>query len=218
MAKEPMDASMNAGPRSRKRPRAKPSEPTPDPRTMTDEECLALLTRPALTVRQLSRMVGRSPTINSQIASHPSASPALLKRLAGYSERGTLANITANPNTLRETLLRPAAAYTDEFILNPAFDWLLMEDPTLLQDKLRPMVLMKIFRRSDCPPSFIAWALQHGTARQQLAVVNRPDVTEQALQVLARSAHAEVAELARGRLMGSSQGAAPKNLRMCDEH
>lgn len=169
---------------------------------MTDSDCLAEVARHDLTARQLSRMAGRSPSIDRQIARHPSASPALLKRLAKGSDRNTLANVAGNPNAPRDTLLRLAAAYTDEFFLNPAFDLLLMEEPNLLHEKLRPAVLKKILKRSDCPPSFISWAIQHGTSGQQLAVAARPAVTVETLQALARSPHAKAAELAMIKLMG----------------
>ena len=74
----------------------------------------------------------RSFKINRMIALHPNASAQLLAKLSQSPDKPTRRNVARNPQTSKEVLLNLAPTFAGEFFLNPAFDFLLMEDPNLL--------------------------------------------------------------------------------------
>jgi len=148
----------------------------------------------------LTAMLGRSRLIDRRLAQHPRAAAEMLELLARSADRGTRRNVASNPQTPKATLLRLAPAFPGEFFLNPVFDLLLLEDPTLLNE-LPASVFKNILRRPDCPASFLNWAASCGNAFLQLAVAGRADTPEDLLRRIASSRHVKAAELAAGRLL-----------------
>lgn len=148
----------------------------------------------------LERLAFRSFKINRMIALHPKASSDLLARLATSPDKPTRRNVALNPETSKEVLISLAPAFAGEFFLNPAFDFLLMEDPNLLFS-LPVGVLKNILKRDDCPISFINWAASYGEKSHHLAVVSRSDISKEVLQKIADGPHVKAAEIAAGRLI-----------------
>lgn len=172
-----------------------PDEGTPD-----EAEIARMLEDAGLDSSSLEEFAFRSVKLNRGIALHPNASPELLGRLAASPDRVTRRNVTLNPQTPREVLIRLAPTFAGEFFLNPAFDFLLMEDPNLLFS-LPVGVLKNILKRDDCPASMLNWAITCGDKSHQLAVVTRSDLSREMLQRIADGPHVKAAEIAADRLL-----------------
>jgi len=153
-----------------------------------------------LDLSTLERLAFRSFKINRMIALHPNASADLLEKLAQSPDKLTRRNVARNPQTSKEVLLYLAPTFAGDFFLNPAFDFLLMEDPNLVFS-LPVGVLKNILKRDDCPDSFLKWAAKCGDKSHQLAVVSRNDVSNEILQLIANGPNVKAAEIAAGRLI-----------------
>jgi hypothetical protein len=153
-----------------------------------------------LDLSTLESLAFQSFKINRMIALHPNASEGLLAKLAQSPDKLTRRNVVRNPQTSKEVLLNLAPTFAGEFFLNPAFDFLLMEDPNLLFS-LPVGVLKNILKRDDCPDSFLNWAAKCGDKSHHLAVVGRTALTRENLQLIASGPHIKAAEIAAGRLI-----------------
>lgn len=166
----------------------------------TDLDLARLLQDVDLDPFTLECLAFRSFKVNRTIALHPNATADLLARLAKSPDKATRRNVALNPQTSKEVLLSLAPSFAGEFFRNPAFDFLLMEDPNLLFS-LPTGVLKNILKRDDCPDSFINWAAQYGDKSHQLAVASRVKLSKDILQRIAHGPHIKAAEIASGRLM-----------------
>ena len=171
-----------------------------EPLVADESEIAKTLEDRALDASTLESFAFRSFKINRMIALHPNASPELLAKLAKSPDKPTRRNVALNPQTSKDVLLNLAPTFAGEFFLNPAFDFLLMEDPNLLFS-LPVGVLKNILKRDDCPDSFLNWAAKCGDKSHHLAVVSRTDLTKEILQTIAEGPHVKAAEVAAGRLI-----------------
>jgi hypothetical protein len=171
-----------------------------EPLVADDSEIAKALGNLELDISTLESLAFRSFKINRMIALHPNASEELLAKLAQSPDKLTRRNVARNPQSSKEVLLDLAPTFAGEFFLNPAFDFLLMEDPNLLFS-LPVGVLKNILKRDDCPDSFLNWAAKCGDKSHHLAVVGRTQVTRANLQLIANGPHVKAAEIAAGRLI-----------------
>jgi hypothetical protein len=171
-----------------------------EPLVLDESEIAKALEDVELDLSTLESFAFRSFKINRMIALHPNASADLLAKLAQSPDKATRRNVARNPQTSKEVLLYLAPTFAGEFFLNPAFDFLLMEDPNLLFS-LPVGVLKNILKRDDCPNSFLNWAAKCGDKTHQLAVVSRVEVNMAILQQIADGPHVKAAEIAAGRLI-----------------
>lgn len=148
----------------------------------------------------LDSLAFRSFKLNRSIALHQNASPDLLTKLAQSPDKPTRRNVALNPQTPTGVLIQLAPTFAGEFFLNPAFDFLLMEDPNLLFS-LPVGVLKNILKRDDCPFSLLNWATKCGDKSHHLAVVSRTDLPKELLQRISDGPHVKAAEIAAGRLI-----------------
>jgi hypothetical protein len=168
--------------------------------SLTETDIARMLEDVNLDASALECIAFRSFKINRSIALHPNTSTELLARLAKSPDKPTRRNVALNPQTPKEILIMLAPTFPGEFYRNPAFDFLLMEDPNLLFS-LPVGVLKNILKREDCPDSFINWASNYGDKAHQLAVVSRTEVSKDVLQRIAEGPHVKAAEIAAGRLI-----------------
>ena len=133
---------------------------------------------------QLSSLLGQGEIVDRLLAKHPKAPPELLETLSRSTDKTTRKYVAVNPNASKEVLLRLAPQFPGDFFKNPAFDWLLLEDPDLLTD-LGHGVLTRILKRPDCPESFMTWAAERGSEQEKLALAMNPRAPEGALLRLA---------------------------------
>ena len=152
---------------------------------------------PDATPSQLLALVGQSESVDRLLARHPNASGELLEALSHSSDKATRKNVALNAGAPKEALVRLAPQFPADFFMNPAFDWLLLEDPDFLF-KLGQGVLKNILKRPDCPLSFLRWAASHGSEQEQLAVAMNPSVPAELIAIL-RKKKGAVSSAAKGR-------------------
>ena len=89
------------------------------------------------------------------------------------------------PNAPRCVLLKLAAQFPRSFFKNPAFDWLLLEDPDLLTN-LGQGILKNILKTPECPESLTRWAVEYGNEEEKLAVAMNVNAPVECLQELTK--------------------------------
>lgn len=125
---------------------------------LNSNESHAIRIRDSLcTVDELESLVGISVEIDRLIASSKRAGADTLKKLSHSSDDLTRECVTGNPNTPLETLNNLADEYPRAFLLNPAFDLMILENPGFLEN-LYESSLAKILEQKECPQSIVVWA------------------------------------------------------------
>jgi len=144
---------------------------------------------------QLDALFGQSVEVDRLLARHPKASEGLLESLSHSSDKTTRKYVVLNPNATKEVLVKLAPQFPGDFFKNPAFDLLVIEQPSLMFE-IGGGVLKNILKRSDCPVSLLKWAVERGSEAERLAVTANPHVPQKLLIALASAGHG-VAEAAR---------------------
>ena len=172
---KPVAQSAKAG--KAEKPAKAPKDPKPakaqPAKTLKPED---IAKDPESTAEALELLAGSSEAIDRLLAKHPKAGATLLEKLSHSSDKATRKSVCLNPNTPKETLIRLAPQFPGDFFQNPAFDWLLLEDPNLLFD-IGGGLLKNILKRPECPTSFLKWAVGHGNEQEQLAAAMNPKST-----------------------------------------
>lgn len=109
------------------------------------------------TVDELESLVGTSVEIDRLIASSKRAGADTLKKLSRSTDDLTRECVVGNPNTSLEILNNLADEYPRAFLLNPAFDLMVLENPGFLEN-LYESTLAKILEQKECPQSIVVWA------------------------------------------------------------
>jgi hypothetical protein len=153
----------------------------------------------------LAELAGQSDSIDRLLAAHPNADAALLEKFSHSSDKATRKAVVLNPNAPKEVLVRLAPQFPGDFFKNPAFDWLLVEQPDLLTE-IGGGVLKNILKRPECPESFLQWAARHGDEDEKKAVAMNPNTPKEALEVLAADDQRSLAKAAQqhAKLSGSA--------------
>ena len=136
------------------------------------------------TPQSLMALLNKDDATNRQLAKHQKASAELLEKLSHSSDKATRSKVVLNPNAPRSVLLKLAPQFPRSFFKNPAFDWLLLEDPDLLIN-LGQGILKNILKTPECPESFMRWAVEYGSDEEKLAVAMNVNAPVQCLQDLA---------------------------------
>ena len=139
----------------------------------------------ATTAEQLLSIAGISAAIDRLLAKHSNAAPALLEEMSHSSDKATRKNVVLNPSTPKEALIRLAPQFPGDFFKNPAFDWLLLEDPDLLLE-IGGGVLKNMLKREDCPECFLNWAAANGSESEKLAITMNSGAPPSVLDKLAK--------------------------------
>ena len=159
---------------------------------------------------QLLSAAAQGEKVDRLLARHAKASAELLEALSHSSDKATRKAVVLNAGASKVVLLRLAPQFPGDFFKNPAFDWMLLEDPELLVT-MGKGVLKNILKRADCPASFMNWAVARGTDQEKLAVAMNPLAPLAALQTLVNGG-GEVASAAQshGKLQDSTAQLDPK--------
>jgi hypothetical protein len=100
---------------------------------------------------RLSQLASNSDlAVQRAVAKNSRTPPLALERLSRSSDRAVRRSVALNPNTPKNVLLSLATQFPGDFFKNPAFDWLLLEDPDLVIN-LGQGVMKNILKRPDCP-------------------------------------------------------------------
>lgn len=160
---------------------------------------------PEATPESLLELLDKDEATNRLLAKHPKASEELLEKLSHSAEKAVRQLVVLHPNTPKEALLALAPQFPGDFFKNPAFDWLLLEDPELLF-KIGGGVLKNILKRPECPVSFMQWALKRGSEDEQLALAMNPSTPSEIIKTLAqRKSSVGVAARGRAEAKGGTQ-------------
>ena len=146
-------------------------------------------------LQQIDCLLGKYPEVERELAQMQDVTEEELVRLARSTDEATRKFVTLNPSTPSQTLFDLAPEFPRAFYKNPAFDWLLLEQPDLLFE-MRNGVLKHILTLADCPNSFLEWAARNGSDSEKLTVARRDKISNEILAMIAASAEGRVAAVA----------------------
>lgn len=124
------------------------------------------------------------PELDRLLARHPNAPSDLLETLSHSADKATRRQVVRHASTPKEVLLRLAPQSPRDFLCNPVIDWMLIEEPDLLQN-LGKGVLRNVLKSATCPDALMGWAARNGTVEHQLALAMNPAATPEILETLA---------------------------------
>ena len=156
-------------------------------------------------LQKIDTLLGLFPEFDREIATRNDLDAVDLVRLASSTDESTKHYVALNPNTPSEILLKLAPEFPRAFYKNPAFDWLLLENPNLLFE-MKQGVLKHILSLRDCPKSFLHWAARNGSDSEKLVVVRRLDVETALLEIILAGKSCKAATIAVARNLGSTLG------------
>lgn len=157
-----------------------------------------------LSAAELDRLVGTSDKLDIKIAQHERVAGSTLEKLAKSLSPSVLRNVALNPACPKETLLRLAPKFPNEFFANPAILLQLLVDPDLFL-RLPVTAIKAILKSPECPQSIIDWAMRSGNSSHALALAGRGEVPASLLRQIANGPHIKAAELATSRLMSMGE-------------
>jgi hypothetical protein len=123
----------------------------------TNVDVTSRIQDPKCATEDLSAWAGLSPENDRLIATHKNAGAEILKKLSRSEDEKTRELVTGNPNVSIDVLMNLADDYPRAFLLNPAFDIIVLEDPGVLERLYEP-TLAKILAQKECPQKIIDWA------------------------------------------------------------
>jgi len=149
---------------------------------MKDKEntsLLSIVNDPDCSAETLEELIGKDVEVDRIIASHLNARLAALKELLKKYDHKTRENVTGNPNATIEFLLENylITDFPRAFLLNPAFDWMIIENPDFLKD-LDQDVLAEILKQKECPSSIIDWAFTFYSKRGSFSLAVMKALTQ----------------------------------------
>ncbi len=124
------------------------------------------------------------PEIDRLLAKHPNSPADLLEDLSHSADKATRRQVVRNGSTPKEVLVRLAPQFPRDFLCNPVIDWMLIEEPDLLQN-LGKGVLRSVLKSPTCPEALMGWAARNGAVEHQLALTMNPAATPEILETLA---------------------------------
>lgn len=154
-------------------------------------------------LKHIDCLLGHYPELEREIAQMSDLGEDELNNLAKSTDEATRKFVTLNPSTPSKTLFKLAPEFPRAFYKNPAFDWLLLEQPDLLFE-MRNGVLKHILTLSDCPNSFLEWAARNGSDSEKLTVARRETISSEILATIASTTEGRVAAIAVARNPGSN--------------
>jgi hypothetical protein len=144
---------------------------------------------------QIDCLLGKYPEVDREIAQMQDLKEEELVHLATSTDEVTRKFVTLNPSTPSQTLFDLAPEFPRAFYKNPAFDWLLLEQPDLLF-QMRNGVLKHILKLADCPNSFLEWAARNGSESEKLTVARRDKISNEILAIIADNSKGRLAAVA----------------------
>lgn len=133
---------------------------------------------------RLRLLVKESTELARIVAKNPNADWELLRELAVSDDEIIRLGVIQNPNTPIDVLLSLAQEFPKEFILNPVFPFLLLENPDLARE-ISLSALLKLLECEELPGLFLSGAAEHQNAEVLQWVAKHPNTPEIALEVIA---------------------------------
>lgn len=150
-------------------------------------------TTPPETLRTLAET---NLTLKQIVAQNPAAPADLLTKLASDRNKITQKAVASNPNTPTEILMKLGVKFPQEFLNNPIFELLLLENPNFIL-AMPVETLKSILKLKELPEYILILASQHLDKKVVLAVANNPLTSRAILERLSESPHQKVADAAK---------------------
>ncbi len=135
-------------------------------------------------VEHLEVIVKQSTELARLVARNPSASPELLQELASNNDKAIRQGVTTNPNTPTNVLILLAKEFPQEFLANPVFSLLLLENPNLAVE-ISYLTLLKLLEEDEVPKLFLSSAAGHSNSEVVYAVAKHPKTSQSVLEQIA---------------------------------
>jgi len=135
-------------------PPKKNAAPAMSPMPTTKPELTAWLKDAYRAGMELAAAVGKFRETDRLIAAHFATLPETLSKLSHSSDKATRAKVAANPNTPQADYVRLGQQFQAQFLSNPLFDALSLENPDFLKDWVAsagPISLLRAVMDPDCP-------------------------------------------------------------------
>jgi hypothetical protein len=126
------------------------------PSLTPEEEAIAPTTAP----ERLRELAQENIALARLVAQNPAAPPKLLEELVKENDRPLWKSLAGNPNTPIDTLFKVAAEFPEEFLENPIFSLLLLEDPNLIA-RMPSETQLSILTQEKVPGSFLDWGINY---------------------------------------------------------
>jgi hypothetical protein len=118
------------------------------------------------------------------VAGNPNTSPKLLKELSRSDDFETRQNTTGNPNTATDILFKLGREFPEEFLNNPVFGLLLLENPNFIST-IPDETLIELLKVKNVPQIMIDWAItapiRSPSINYRLAVASNLNTTKDVL-------------------------------------
>jgi len=118
------------------------------------------------------------------VAKNPSADPELLRELVSSNDKTICEEVVSNPNTPTDVLLSLAELFPQQFLLNPVFPLLLLENPNL-PIEISYWTLLKLLEQDEVPELFLANAATHRNTEILYAIARHRKTPETVLEQIA---------------------------------
>lgn len=147
---------------------------------------------PTTPSKLLAKLYVTDPDLRPRLATNPALPGDLLRELGSTGKAHIRRRVAANPNTPPDLLLQLAAHFPRQFLNNPIFPLLLLENPLLFSEIPRT-TLCGLLKMEEMPEEFLAWAAESGETNVIKALLRNPRVTKEML-VKMRATHRWLAE------------------------
>lgn len=101
------------------------------------------------------------------VAQNIAASPELLSDLASHTSQAVRKAVTSNPNTSTETLLQLAEDFPQEFLENPVFELLYLENSDFLKD-IPFNTLYALLQKENTPNFLLKYAKDNYRSKKMI--------------------------------------------------
>ena len=127
------------------------------------------------------------------VAAESTTDPEILRELALFSDEQTRKAVVSNANTSPEVLVQLGEQFPSQFLDNPVFPLLLLENPNFIQE-LPLFTLRSILTQENCPEYILEQAADKADLEVQLALANNIKTSREILNRLNQSQYSEVVE------------------------
>ncbi|MCJ8281407.1 MAG: hypothetical protein MJK14_16445 [Rivularia sp. ALOHA_DT_140] len=128
-----------------------------------------------------------------KIAAEPTTDPEILRELALFEDEKTREAVVSNANTSPEVLVQLGEQFPSQFLDNPVFPLLLLENPNFIRE-LPLFTLRSILTQENCPEYILEQAADKADSGVQLALANNIKTSKAILNRLNQSRNSEVVE------------------------
>jgi hypothetical protein len=127
------------------------------------------------------------------VAAEPTTNPEILRELALFDDEKTREAVVSNANSPPEVLVQLGEQFPSQFLDNPVFPLLLLENPNFIRE-LPLFTLWSILQQENVPEYILEQAADKADAPVQLALANNVKTSKAILNRLNQSRNSEVVE------------------------